>query len=195
MIYVIGYKDKVPPDSIVINTTSRSDTWSQGLSPFNLPGGHLYGEYYAQNVENAWQYSKVYEEHMNGYNITEKYWNWAKNGWNKVYADRYPMGKGVEPLFSLWDGKRLSYIEARYEIYVPIYGRAVEQSTAFKSLVEVCELANKDGVDIYLLDFDGYNHVIEGLTFEQAISDPNKKMGHAFVIWNLLKTKYGLINS
>lgn len=193
MIYVIGYKDVVPPNAIVINTTSRSKDWSKGLSPFFLEAGHLYGNHYAKNVENAWQYSKVYEEHVDGYEINERYWKWAINGWNKNYAERYPMGKGAEPLFSLWDGKRLSYIQARHEIYVPIYSRAVEKSEAFKGLVEVCEVANKTNVDIYLLDFDGYNHVKEGLTFEQAISNPNKKMGHAFVIWNLLKTKYHLI--
>lgn len=194
MIYVIGYKDVVPPDSIIINTTSRSKDWSQGLSPFFLEGGNLYGNYYAHNVENAWQYAKVYEEHLNGYEITDRYWNWAKNGWSKKYAERYPMGKGAKPMFSYWDGKRLGKVDARKEIYIPIYSRAVEKSEAFKGLVELCETANKVNTDIYLLDFDGYNHIKMNMSFEDVVSNPDKSLGHAFVIWHLLATKYNLIN-
>jgi len=31
------------------------------------------------------------------------------------------MGRGVKPLYSLWDGKKLGYIEARIAIYDPLY--------------------------------------------------------------------------
>ena len=194
MIYVIGYRDKTPPNGIVINTTSRSTDWSQGLSPFYLNAGHLYGDYYANIVENAWQYSKVYEEHLDGYDITDKYWKWATNGWSKNYGERYPMGKGAKSLFSLWDGKRLGKVEARKEIYIPIYTRALEQSEAFKGLLEVCEVANSTNTDIYLLDFDGFNHIKANISIEKIIDNPDKSLGHSFVIWNVLKTKYNLIN-
>lgn len=33
MIKVIGPNNPTPTDGIVINTTSRSDNWSKGLSP------------------------------------------------------------------------------------------------------------------------------------------------------------------
>ena len=64
MLYVESYKNrfKLPENSIIINTTSRSTNWTRGLSPFVLEAGHLYEDYYAKNVENAWQASKVYEE-------------------------------------------------------------------------------------------------------------------------------------
>lgn len=72
MIYVIGYRDKTPEGSLIINTTSRSKNWSRGLSPFFLNPGNLYGEYSAKNVENAWQYSKVYKEHLDNTGLFKK---------------------------------------------------------------------------------------------------------------------------
>ena len=41
--------------------------------------------------------------------------------------------------------------------------------------------------DLYLWDFDGYDHKMLNLTFDQVINDPDKKMGHAFVIAMLLE--------
>jgi hypothetical protein len=62
MMYVEKYNFRVPDGAIEVNTPSRSDNWSKDLSPFYLPGGYLYGNFYAENVENAWQASKVYPE-------------------------------------------------------------------------------------------------------------------------------------
>lgn len=85
----------------------------------------------SKNVENFWQFSKVYDQHLNsdGSIKLEEYLNWAKPGWNDSFAHRYPVGKGVKPKFSvklkLNDqnrvivDKQLSYIEARKELYIP----------------------------------------------------------------------------
>lgn len=193
-LFVIGYNDIVnDPNSIIIETTSRSKNWSQGLSPFYLEGGHLYDNYYAKNVENAWQYSKVYKHHLdNDGNIKPEYFDWAQYGFEKKSADRYPMGKGAKPEFAYWNGERLSYIEARKKIYLPIYTRALLKSDALSKLVEVCKEAIKNNQDVYLLDYDGYNHLKEGKTFEQIVNDPSKSLGHAFCIWYVLKKKYNL---
>jgi hypothetical protein len=51
---------------MLIDTTSRSKTWTRGLSPFLVGPVEVdtgLGTYIAKNVENAWQYSKVYMEH------------------------------------------------------------------------------------------------------------------------------------
>ena len=63
MLFVESYKNKskLPEDSIIIDTTSRSTNWTKELSPFTIYGGHLYGNYWATNVENAWQAAKVYK--------------------------------------------------------------------------------------------------------------------------------------
>lgn len=187
MLYVeaIAKKDSIPSDAIIINTTSRAGNWTHGLSPFVLPGGHLYGDYYAANVENAWQASKVYPEFADeNQNPNPEYFEWANKIWKDKFAHRYPMGRGRKPLYSWWDGEKLTYVEARVKIYIPIYARAVVQSDAYKQLLE---LYNTEKRDIYLIDFDGYNHVKMGKSLEEVIDNPNKKMGHAFVLYGLLK--------
>jgi len=187
MLYVEAYKNrfKLPEDSIIINTTSRSTNWSRGLSPFVLKAGHLYGEYYAENVENAWQASKVYEEFVDkDGNPKHEYFSWANDIWKSKYAYRYPMGRDRKPLYSYWNGEKLSYVEARIKIYIPIYGNAVIKSIAFKKLLEIYRTESKD---IYLIDFDGYNHIKKGKTLLDVIKDPYMKMGHAFVIYGLLE--------
>lgn len=184
MIYVIAYKASVPDGAVVINTTSRSDNWSRGLSPFFAGPVDLYGEYKSYNVENAWQYSKVYEYYTDDQgNPDERYFKWAQDGWNKIKADRYPMGRDVKLLYSYWDGQKYTYTEARKKIYIPLYSQAVQKTFAFQKLKKMAEA----GGDLYLRDFDGYNHKTLGLTYDQVINDPNRKMGHAFVLAMLLE--------
>jgi len=186
MLYVEKYwnKDKLPDTAIVIDTTSRSRDWSRGLSPFIIPCGHLYGNYYSVNVENGWGGSKVYAQHDNNGTPTKDYFLWAQRIWNDSYAHRYPMGKGVKPLYSWWDGKKLTYVEARKKIYIPIYARECIKTKAFKQLLQIYRTTKKD---IYLIDFDGYNHIEMGKNLTEVCNDPNMRMGHAFVIYSLLE--------
>lgn len=185
MIHITGPNHPDPPEgAVLINTTSRSDNWSRGLSPFFCGPVELYGGYRSLTVENAWQYAKVYEYYTdaNG-NPDERYFKWAQDGWSSHRADRYPMGKGVKPLYSYWDGEKLGYIEARKKIYIPLYSKAVQETYAFKKLKEMHE----GGADLYLWDFDGYDHKTLGMTYEDAINFPNKSLGHAFVIGMLIE--------
>jgi hypothetical protein len=187
MLYVESYKniDKLPSDSIVINTTSRSTNWTKGLSPFIIPAGHLYDNFYAKNIENAWQFAKVYPEFVDeNDNIKPEYFVWANKGWTSNFAYRYPMGRDAKPLFSYWDGKRLDYISARKQIYVPLYGKNLMKTKAFAKLLDIYRNATQD---IYLVDFDGYNHIQKKMTIKDCIDDPKKKFGHSFVIWYCLE--------
>jgi hypothetical protein len=93
------------------------------------------------------------------------------------------MGKGAKPLFSYWDGKRLTYVEARKEIYIPLYAAAVQKTYAFEKIKKMHE----EGQDLYLWDFDGYDHKACNLSFDEVINNPDRKMGHAFVIAMLLE--------
>lgn len=184
MLYVIGPGYKVPEGATVINTTSRSDNWSRGLSPFFAGPVDLYDGYTSWNVENAWQYSKVYEYYLEyDGSIGPRYFNWANDGWKAIRANRYPMGKEAKPLYSYWDGQTYTYTEARKKIYIPLYAAAVKKTSAFTQLKKLHEA----GGDLYLWDFDGYNHKTMDLTFEEVINDPNRKMGHAFVLAMLLE--------
>lgn len=187
MLYIESYNflKTQHTNCVVINTTSRSDNWSVGLSPFYCGPCKLYGDYISTNVENGWQASKLYKEFAdeNG-NPTQQYFDWAKKIWEDPYAHRYPMGKGAIPLCSYWDGEKLDYIAARQKIYIPLYAEAVKKTDAYKKLEEMYQLSS---LDIYLVDFDGYNHKSEGITYQEVILNPNRKMGHAFVLGMLLE--------
>lgn len=184
ILKIISPRDKY--DGTVINTTSRSTNWSQGLSPFYLRKVELYGNYVAENMENGWQYSKVYPEYADeNKNPTKEYYKWAEKGFKKSYADRYPMGKGKKPLYSIWDGKKYGYIEARKHIYIPLYAKSVVKTEAYKTLKAMYD----NGEDIVLWDFDAYDYEKLGMTLDDVINNPNKKMGHAFVLTMLLIEK------
>lgn len=188
---VIGPFDKhIQPEDgrIICNVTSSSETWMRNFSPFFLGPVKLYGPYGAFNVENAWQYTKVYECHADKEkNPTEKYWDWAREGWAKERAVRYPMYKGARPLYSWWGGKKLGYIDARKQIYVPLYETAVYNSGYFESLVEYVRDALNDGMEVCFWDYDGFDHIKYNLTLEQVVDYPNRKMGHAFVLANMVQ--------
>lgn len=184
-VNVCGFRD-TPKNKIVVNTTSRSTTWSKYLSPFFTGPCSLYGEYVSKNVENGWQYSKVYEKHVDeNKNPTQEYFEWAKNGWNKTTADRYPMGKGVVPLYSYWDGLKLPYIEARRKVYAPLYAAAVEKTNAFKQLKKMYE----EGQEIWLWDFDGYDFRSKNMSYKDVLLNEKKKVGHAFILAMMLENQ------
>ena len=182
-VFVVEIRHSVPENAIKIDTTSRSVNWSKALSPFFVGPIELYDGYVAKNVENAWQFCKVYEQHIDcAGNPSEEYWKWAKRGWDDDWAHRYPMGRGSIPKYSLWDGDKLGYIEARKKIYIPLYSKAVQKTLAFKYLKKILQ-GNKN---IYLVDFDGYNHKSKDMTYDDVINCETRKMGHAFVLAMLL---------
>lgn len=172
---------RFPADTVVVDTTSHGE-FARYMSPFYLGPVTLNG-LTAQNVENYWQYSKVYPQHLDSDGvITSDYYNWRAKGFTKRRADRYPMGRKAIPAFSLGDGKRLDYIQARKEVYIPAYVQGLEN--VYKQSHQARRLFNKirklsATVDIYLQDFDGR---ITDKTFQEIIHDKDNKMGHAFVL-------------
>lgn len=177
----------------VINTTSNSKDWGKELSPFHIGPVNLYGGYVSQNVENAWQYAKVYKEFASSeMHPTDEYFEWAAKGWESELANRYPVGRKRVPLYSLWEGEKLDYIEARKTIYAPLYSTAVLQTEAFDRLLTMYE----NGEEFVLLDYDGFDYISLNLTLKDVMNDPNRVMGHAFVLAMLLESpalrkKYG----
>jgi len=167
----------------VMNVTSRSQGFGRGLSPFFLGPVNLYNGHVAQNVENAWQYSKVYPQHDFFGMPKDYWWRWAKEGWAKRRADRYPMGKGKKPLYSWWDGKALSYVEARKKIYIPLYSKAVLVRDEWFQLRDWYHMNGH----VALIDFDAYDHRALGYSWADVVNDPSRKMGHGFVLAMLLE--------
>lgn len=192
-IHLYGPKDRglvnrrIREGVTIINTTSHSDDWGRQLSPFLLGPVPLYDEHVALCVENGWQYSKLYAAHADAEgHVTPAYWKWARAGWANPRAVRYPMGKGVRPLCSLWNGERLTYIEARKQIFVSLYRFAVSKTLAWKRLVEML----RRGEPIHLWDFDAYDYQAEGLTVQQALNNPDRIFGHGMVLALMLEQEW-----
>ena len=187
MIYIINPQFKLPPKATVVNTTSRSLDWGKSLSPFFVGPVDLYNGYKSINMENAWQYSKCYGhlDHVDdGGNPTESYFKWAQEGWKSYRAHRYPMGKGVKPLFSYWDGEKLDYISARKKIYIPLYSQAVKQTNAWQLLQKLYASATQP---IYLWDFDAHNLTPGTFNYQDLWDNPEIKVGHAYVLAMMLE--------
>lgn len=175
---------KQKPLQVIVDTTSRAPhLWETTLSPFHLGPIYLYDNFESKNFENGWQFSKVYPQHADkDGNPTQAYWSWAMSGWESEYAQRYPMGKGAIPLYSLWKGKRLKYIEARKKIYGPLYMHYVQNTEGYHRLREIYE--NED--ELVLRDFDGYDHEKLGMSLTDVLYCKKRKMGHAFFLKILL---------
>lgn len=181
-IRVCGPRTKIPEGVKIINTCSVSRDWSRGLSPFLLGPVALWYGRTSLNVENAWQYSKVYKDQTICGEPSHKWFRWAEEGWNNPRAVRYPMGKGAVPVFSYWEWEKLGYVEARKKIYCPLYSKAVESTESFETLKASIE----PGKELWLWDYDGYDHVGMKRNLVQVLNDPKMKMGHAFVLAMLL---------
>lgn len=170
------------------DVTSKSSThWCRQFSPFHLGPISLYQGLQSQNMENAWQYSKVYRSQLDSDGYPSADWkSWAQAGWNSPYATRYPMGKGAKPEYLFWNGLKLGYTDAKRLIYLPLYASAVMKTPAWERMLQ--ELYSNEV--IYLWDYDSFNFYARGLTFEQAIQE-NRPMGHAMVLAWMLNTVTG----
>ena len=168
-----------PYSGIEIDTTSNSGEY-RDLSPFVLDAT----KYGSKNFENLWQYSKVYPEHfsISMDRIKSEWKTWKEEGFANPKAVRYPMGKGRIPLFSYWKRKRLGYIEARQQIYTAIYAELVRPTESYKLLEQIF----KSGEDIVLRDYDAYDHIKLNMSLMEVLNNPNRKMGHAFVLIMML---------
>lgn len=187
-IRIVNPRTRIPEGAVVVNTTSRSrELWSRGLFPFHLGPVKMWDGSLCLNVENAWQYSKVYPDQVAALgDPTQQWYQWASAGWRSPSAVRYPRGRGAKPLYSYWAGRKYDYIGARKNLYCPIYATAVYNTEAFAILHQLYT-TNRE---IWLIDFDGYDYIAKGKTLLDVINDPTKKMGHAFVLAMLLTDQY-----
>jgi len=168
----------VPSDLPSFDVTTHDGNGWRGFSPMLLGPVMLYHGLWSRTVENGWQYAKVYPGYDN-----ESYWPWAQAGWDNPRGVRYPMGKGAVPLHSAWAAERLGYIAARWQDYIPLYVQAV-RFYQLNLLIALKQHASQG--DIVIRDFDAYDHRALGYTWEDVIADPDRKMGHGFVLAMML---------
>jgi hypothetical protein len=194
-IYAIGYRDDVPDNTRVINTTSRSVDGGKIFSPFFI-GDVNFENGYAKNVENAWQYSKVWKEHINeDGSIKDEYYKWREEGFNNSKAIRYPMGKGNDAEFSLLGEKRMGYQEAKDKIYKKIYIEAFKNNK--KAVAIIKELVNEaisKGYNLAFKDFDvnldtWLNNDLNDIIYSNA------KCGHGYLVAQVAKNYYEKIKT
>ena len=178
---------KLPSGVVVIDTTSSSGEF-RDLSPFVLTIpcslSDIYDKLFGSIIfENLWQFSKVYKTHvgLDG-EPTPEWFDWRIKGFADKKPHRYPMGKGAIPEYSLWNDEKLGYIDARKQIYAPEYAKNVVNTGSYKRLSE----AYQSGANLILLDYDAYDHQVLGMSLKDVINNPNKKMGHAFVLIMML---------
>ena len=182
-IHVLFKFAKNPYGGHEVDVTSNSGFWSD-LSPFLLPAIR----YGALVFENLWQYSKVYKKFImpiDGY-PDASYYKWRDAGFANPKAVRYPMGKGAKPEYSLWDGEKLSYVEARKAVYAPIYAELVSKTRGYSILQELYKSCSADDEPLVLRDFDAYDHIAMGRSLRDVIHDPDRKCGHGFVLVMML---------
>lgn len=184
-IVITGPRDRgsAPPGALMVNTASQSaESWSRAFSPFHLGPLNLYGGHVAKRMENAWQFAKVYPDHLaTDGNPGQAYWEWAIDGWKMMRAVRYPRGKGARPAYCYWDGEKLGYIEARLKVYFTLYRDAVRRTAAFDTLFKLARTRS-----IVLWDYDGYDHEQMGLSLADVLHNETRPMGHAFVLKAML---------
>jgi hypothetical protein len=182
-------KDQTDPNGLYVFPSIRSKENDRQLSPMNLGPCRLYREYTAKKMENAWQYSKVYPQHVGeDGNPTLQYYQWAIQGWSSEFTKRHPMveeAKGTEA-FHWWNWQRLDKVKARKWIYVPLYVEQVVRQPFFQQLKKDWdeEIEPDEKKTLYLMDYDAYKYGTMSLS--EVLNNPAKPMGHGFVLAMLL---------
>jgi len=217
-----GYIDPVFPGFKPIIVMTASTAYGE-LSPYSLTNKK------GQIIENVWQYSKIYETipdvkipyskydskiiwehpketHLNNGKITKTYWKWREKGMNNPYAVRYPVGYNHRHkcLYSLKDigddfYLELDYIEARKEIYVPLYLDSVVHEQKFQKLKKMLENENlliievdgphSESMPYYKEKYGVEDDFIVGNTilatkenFDILLKDPKHPFGHGYCL-------------
>lgn len=155
------------------------------LSPFVLGPCRTYlPSTFSQNFENLWQYSKVYKEYMEQDGFpTADWFIWRAKGWADKQAHRYLMGKGRKPEYSWWNLEKLDYVPARKIIYASGYAVHVMETSSFRLLRRLYDIHG----EIVLRDYDAYDHIKIGMSLIDVINNPDRIMGHAFVLAMILE--------
>jgi hypothetical protein len=198
------------PETVNV-TTKSGEPWSRNLSPIRLGPVATYREngnlLMATSVEVAWQYSKIYSHRNEGgvlvpLNFTDSkgrpnanWFRWRDAAWKNPefdwrhprFSERknfvrrgFPKGSVVSSFY--WDGKILSPVEARREIYAALYCREVVKTPECRRIQNLFQTS-----DLAIFDFDGYDFVELGMTPEDTIRDLGHSWGHGLLLTLMLQ--------
>jgi hypothetical protein len=96
------------------------------------------------------------------------------------------MGKGAIPEYTFWHDEKLDYIQARKKLYATKYAENVKGTSSYQLLQRTYYKSIREKKDLVLLDYDAYDHNALNMTLLDVINNPNRKMGHAFVLIMML---------
>jgi len=171
-IKIIGPGSRREPT--VIDVSVRARGWANGLAPSHCGPVALYGGHSSSNVENAYQFCKVLPEFIKEGSVLPAYFKWAKKGWSYKRLAKVEGGE-----FILWDGKRYSAVEARTQVYIPLYRDTVKNSRAWAAL----KTAYAQNPNLVLWDSAVK---ADNRTVRQAIEDIDSPLSHGYILAMML---------
>jgi hypothetical protein len=170
---------------------------------YKIEKKYIKWDIYGLNIEDCWQCSKVYPAHLENIDHTKSN-KWLKN-WeqyskigrfsNEARRHRIPKGKWIDkmqqithknkniPLFSYFEGEKLSYIQARKKMYMLWYEQLCKKQNTFLDLYH----RHLNGENFILFDYDGlqhdkYNFDINKELLIKLIDNNNIPFGHGLVL-------------
>ncbi len=140
-----------------------------------------------KNVENIWEFSKVFPKDIGTDEKPTPPWFEARlKGWAnpKGYQRaRKKVSDDIKPVFFWWGkDEKLKFLEARARIFCRVYDSMAVRTLAYRKLVEIL----KAGTNVQILGLNAYDYVEEGRSLYECIMDPNRAFGHEFVLAGLL---------
>lgn len=186
----LNYRETFDEPYVELNVTSRSTDWGKALSPFLLgPVVTVNGT--ALNVENAWQYSKIWPMHWDEEKQEPRpaYWYWRQKGFDTKYGQRYPFGKEEQNnTLGTWLGKKgergrlVPYTQAKRLLYVPTYQQALRASAWYPTFIKFIADAYHTDTNLVFRDFDTFNHYEKGMTLMDILNSSDHRYGHGFIL-------------
>lgn len=204
---------------IDVTSRNRDPQVARDLSPLLLGPALASDGKEAVTFENLWQYSKVYPriyayDPVTGVKRivpgigpdgepTPEYWAWRSHFFAQGgKGNRHPAlpsmirHKDCRYMVYFENGvwHHLSYIEARKKIYIPGYATLVAKTGTYRALADRVSRGEK----IALVDFDSWNYYGKDMTdpgtMKDAVNNPDRKLGHAYVIKMLLQGDIEVVN-
>jgi len=186
-LLVLPANEKCPaafrPD-IDIDVTSHSESLLfKQLSPFVLGYVQVDSGLWSLNLENAWQYSKVFAEHLDEQGEPSDEWfAFRDEGFARKNAVHFPMGRGAKHKYAYYNGEKLGAFDARVKMFIPWYLELAKETEAWSWL----EAEYRAGKRILLRDFGAIDNIEHRKTFDQCLADPHTKLCHGYILASAL---------
>lgn len=179
-LILLRYRQKPPEGYHLVDLSDVSKQIWKRLSPAIISNVYCYGGLSSKTMHNAWTYSHVYPEHDDGGKPNADWYTWRDTGFSREKAIIKPM-KDSKPIYIWWNGVRFGEIEARKNIYIPLYLRSIKNSQTFKELRRLYERGNK----LALKEWHSYP-LDDGKTSKDALNDISRNFSYAFIVYHLL---------